>query len=127
MKRLFIAMRSSILLRMYRSVHVFCVKRISNGSADVLMCDFQMMRRFQLPFDHPFMFFELCPNCVCSEMTQIITDLSEDPTMPRTNDVVCGNCGNREAIFFQQQVTDENESQSMHFLCTHCRHHWKDG
>eukprot|EP00698_Gefionella_okellyi_P011285 TRINITY_DN2970_c0_g1_i4.p4 TRINITY_DN2970_c0_g1~~TRINITY_DN2970_c0_g1_i4.p4 ORF type:complete len:103 (-),score=18.74 TRINITY_DN2970_c0_g1_i4:638-946(-) len=62
-----------------------------------------------------------------SEMTQIITDLSEDPTMPRTNDVVCGNCGNREAIFFQQQVTDENESQSMHFLCTHCRHHWKDG
>ena len=41
----------------------------------------------------------------CSELTQIIADVIYDPTLPRTEDHPCPNCGHREAVFFQSQST----------------------
>ena len=35
------------------------------------------------------------------ELTQVIMDISADPTLPRTRDVRCAKCGNTEAVFFQ--------------------------
>ena len=42
-----------------------------------------------------------------SERTAIITDVITDPTLPRTRETECPNCGNKEAVFFQ--VSTENE------------------
>ena len=38
-----------------------------------------------------------------SELTQIIGDVIADPTLPRTEDHPCPECGHREAVFFQSQ------------------------
>ncbi|CAM4686727.1 unnamed protein product [Lepidochelys olivacea] len=35
------------------------------------------------------------------ELTQIIADVSQDPTLPRTEDHPCQKCGHKEAVFFQ--------------------------
>ena len=39
-----------------------------------------------------------------SELTQIIGDVIADPTLPRTEDHPCPECGHREAVFFQSQA-----------------------
>uniref|UniRef100_A0A8U8CKF9 Uncharacterized protein n=1 Tax=Geospiza parvula TaxID=87175 RepID=A0A8U8CKF9_GEOPR len=39
--------------------------------------------------------------CFGSELTQIIADVSQDPTLPRTEDHPCQKCGHKEAVFFQ--------------------------
>jgi len=59
-------------------------------------------------------------------MTTVLHDVSEDPTLPRTHQP-CARCDNTEAVFFQAQTTDENEGMTLHFVCTKCRHRWKDG
>ena len=38
-----------------------------------------------------------------SELTQIIGDVIADPTLPRTEDHPCPQCGHKEAVFFQSQ------------------------
>lgn len=35
------------------------------------------------------------------ELTQIVSDVIHDPTLPRTEDHPCPKCGHREAVFFQ--------------------------
>ncbi|XP_007575997.1 DNA-directed RNA polymerase II subunit RPB9 isoform X1 [Poecilia latipinna] len=35
------------------------------------------------------------------ELTQIIADVAQDPTLPRTEDHPCPKCGHKEAVFFQ--------------------------
>lgn len=37
------------------------------------------------------------------ELTQIVSDVVHDPTLPRTEDHTCPKCGHREAVFFQAQ------------------------
>ncbi|KAF6079049.1 hypothetical protein HJG60_015289 [Phyllostomus discolor] len=39
--------------------------------------------------------------CSTRELTQIIADVSQDPTLPRTEDHPCQKCGHKEAVFFQ--------------------------
>uniref|UniRef100_A0A6I8PBN3 RNA polymerase II subunit I n=1 Tax=Ornithorhynchus anatinus TaxID=9258 RepID=A0A6I8PBN3_ORNAN len=38
------------------------------------------------------------------ELTQIIADVSQDPTLPRTEDHPCQKCGHKEAVFFQSHT-----------------------
>nr|GLL47900.1 DNA-directed RNA polymerases II, IV and V subunit 9B isoform X2 [Ipomoea trifida] len=35
------------------------------------------------------------------ELTQVLQDVTEDPTLPRTKAVRCAECGHGEAVFFQ--------------------------
>ncbi|KAG0418459.1 hypothetical protein HPB47_004807 [Ixodes persulcatus] len=37
------------------------------------------------------------------ELTQIVSDVVHDPTLPRTEDHTCPKCSHREAVFFQAQ------------------------
>ena len=39
------------------------------------------------------------------EITNIVTDVTGDPTLPRSNERPCPECRHREAVFFQ--VTPE--------------------
>ncbi|TSR87296.1 Ras GTPase-activating protein 2 [Bagarius yarrelli] len=45
-----------------------------------------------------FVGIRFCQEC---ELTQIIADVSQDPTLPRTEDHPCPKCGHKEAVFFQ--------------------------
>ncbi|VTJ55767.1 Hypothetical predicted protein [Marmota monax] len=52
------------------------------------------------------------------ELTQIIADVSQDPTLPRTEDHPCQKCGHKEAVFFQSHSARAEVSWGGSFLGT---------
>ncbi|QDZ23708.1 subunit 9 of DNA-directed RNA polymerase [Chloropicon primus] len=55
-----------------------------------------------------------------SEKTAVISDVTSDPTLPRTKDVECPFCKNGEAVFFQSTSRDDAEAMTLYFVCTKC-------
>ena len=51
-------------------------------------------------------------------------DVTADPTLPRTYDVRCKNCGAKEAVYFQAPVGKNDEALVLYFVCTTCTHRW---
>uniref|UniRef100_A0A8B9QZ18 RNA polymerase II subunit I n=1 Tax=Apteryx owenii TaxID=8824 RepID=A0A8B9QZ18_APTOW len=64
----------------------------------------------------------------CSELTQIIADVSQDPTLPRTEDHPCQKCGHKEAVFFQSHSARAEDAMRLYYVCTapHCGHRWTE-
>eukprot|EP01135_Chromosphaera_perkinsii_P004095 Nk52_evm2s270 gene=Nk52_evmTU2s270 len=79
---------------------------------------------------------EAISNCVyvnrvqhsVDELTQIIADVSTDPTLPRTRDRACEKCGGDEAVFFQSQTRRADEGMRLYYVCcnTQCNHRWTE-
>ena len=55
----------------------------------------------------------------------ITPELTLDPTLQRTKKVVCGKCGNNEAVFFARS----DERMELVFVCCNleCTHYWVQG
>mmetsp|Transcript_49891 Transcript_49891/g.124509 ORF Transcript_49891/g.124509 Transcript_49891/m.124509 type:complete len:146 (+) Transcript_49891:53-490(+) len=51
------------------------------------------------------------------------TDITQDPTLPRTRNVVCEKCRAREAVYIQA-LTGPSEGISLYFICCGCNHTW---
>jgi|EP01047_Picozoa_sp_COSAG01_P051203 DNA-directed RNA polymerase II subunit RPB9 len=51
-------------------------------------------------------------------------DIISDPTLPRSRDVTCSECGHFEAVFFQLQGMPDREAMRLFFVCTNCKHQW---
>ncbi|XP_078140396.1 DNA-directed RNA polymerase II subunit RPB9-like [Centroberyx gerrardi] len=62
------------------------------------------------------------------ELTQIIADVSQDPTLPRTEDHPCPKCGHKEAVFFQSHSMKAEDAMRLYYVCTapHCGHRWTE-
>uniref|UniRef100_A0A4W5JVX1 RNA polymerase II subunit I n=1 Tax=Hucho hucho TaxID=62062 RepID=A0A4W5JVX1_9TELE len=71
-----------------------------------------------------------CSNCdyqqEVSPQTQIIADVSQDPTLPQTEDHICPKYGHKEAVFFQSQSM--KDAMRLYYVCTapHCGHSWTE-
>lgn len=63
-----------------------------------------------------------------SELTQIVADVINDPTLPKTFDHVCPRCHGKEAVFFQAQSRRAEEEMKLYYVCTNkeCVHRWTD-
>jgi DNA-directed RNA polymerase II subunit RPB9 len=57
------------------------------------------------------------------EQTIVLQDISDDPTLPRTHDVRCPECGHTEAVFYSQS---SEQGMTLYFSCVNCKHRWKD-
>ena len=56
-----------------------------------------------------------------------LTDISSDPTLPRSNHITCPECGYNEAVFFQSRSVKERDSaMKLAFVCCSCNHQWTD-
>jgi len=55
-----------------------------------------------------------------AEKTAVISDVTTDPTLPRTKDTECPKCGNNEAVFFQSTSRSDAEAMTLYFVCTNC-------
>uniref|UniRef100_A0A9L0SZL0 RNA polymerase II subunit I n=1 Tax=Equus caballus TaxID=9796 RepID=A0A9L0SZL0_HORSE len=66
--------------------------------------------------------------CSTRELTQIIADVSQDPTLPRTEDHPCQKCGHKEAVFFQSHSARAEDAMRLYYVCTapHCGHRWTE-
>eukprot|EP01136_Pigoraptor_vietnamica_P034726 Opistho-1_new@99032 len=60
------------------------------------------------------------------ELTQIITDVTSDPTLPRTKDQSCPKCGHEELVFFQSQMRRSDEGMQLYYVCCNndCKYRW---
>ncbi|XP_065826598.1 DNA-directed RNA polymerase II subunit RPB9-like [Oscarella lobularis] len=60
------------------------------------------------------------------ELTQIIADVTADPTLPRTKDRPCPSCGHTESVFFQSQTKRAEGGMRLYYVCTSpdCNHRW---
>nr|CAG4652328.1 EOG090X0J86 [Triops cancriformis] len=58
------------------------------------------------------------------ELTQIVSDVISDPTLPRSEEHPCPKCGHREAVFFQATSRRAEEEMRLYYVCTnsHCTH-----
>ena len=61
-----------------------------------------------------------------SERSAIISDVTTDPTLPRTKEVSCPQCQNQEAVFFQSTSRSDAEAMTLFFVCTGCGHRWRE-
>jgi len=49
--------------------------------------------------------------------------VSDDPTLPRSQNASCANCGHNEAVFFQSD-TGHSDTLALIFVCCNCEHKW---
>eukprot|EP00897_Mesotaenium_endlicherianum_P000700 jgi/Mesen1/10630/ME000894S10206 len=61
------------------------------------------------------------------ERTQVLQDVTADPTLPRTKAVRCAKCQHGEAVFFQATSRGE-EGMTLFFVCCNpnCGFRWRD-
>jgi len=62
------------------------------------------------------------------EITNIVTDVTGDPTLPRSNDRPCPECRHREAVFFQSDTKKAEAEMKLYYVCTNpnCHHRWTE-
>lgn len=62
-----------------------------------------------------------------SELTQIVTDVIADPTLPRTDEHFCPKCRHKEAVFFQSQSSKADQMR-LYYVCTavNCGNRWTE-
>ncbi|XP_050540559.1 DNA-directed RNA polymerase II subunit RPB9 isoform X3 [Daktulosphaira vitifoliae] len=63
-----------------------------------------------------------------NELTHIVSDVTSDPTLPRSEDHPCPKCKHRESVFFQAQTRRAEEEMRLYYVCTnpHCIHRWTE-
>ncbi|GAQ89936.1 DNA-directed RNA polymerase II subunit 9 [Klebsormidium nitens] len=61
------------------------------------------------------------------ERTQVLQDVTSDPTLPRSKALRCPVCKHGEAVFFQATSRGE-EGMTLFFVCCNpnCQHRWRD-
>ncbi|PFX32777.1 DNA-directed RNA polymerase II subunit RPB9-like [Stylophora pistillata] len=62
-----------------------------------------------------------------NELTQIVTDVVADPTLPRTEEHSCPKCGHSESVFFQSQSSKADQMR-LYYVCTavNCGNRWTE-
>lgn len=54
---------------------------------------------------------------------QVSGSIADDPTLPRSHNAACENCGHNEAVFFQSD-TGQSDTLALIFVCCSCEHRW---
>jgi len=53
------------------------------------------------------------------------SDITQDPTLPRTEHVPCPQCQARDAVYLQA-ASGAQQGISLYFVCCQCQNTWKD-
>mmetsp|Transcript_20879 Transcript_20879/g.67254 ORF Transcript_20879/g.67254 Transcript_20879/m.67254 type:complete len:122 (-) Transcript_20879:72-437(-) len=61
---------------------------------------------------------------VSTRLESINAEVVNDPTLQRSRNNKCENCGNKEAVLFQAESGVTAKSLSLIFVCCNCRHKW---
>ena len=63
-----------------------------------------------------------------NEISNIIIDVVQDPTMPRSEDHPCPRCRHRESVFFQSDTKKAAAEMRLYYVCTSpgCNHRWTE-
>ncbi|KLO18971.1 hypothetical protein SCHPADRAFT_912958 [Schizopora paradoxa] len=62
---------------------------------------------------------------VTKEKTGVVLDLGTDPTLAHSS-IPCPECGNPDAVYFQDQSKRHQTRMILFFVCTSCNHVFSD-
>ena len=62
------------------------------------------------------------------ELTQIVSDVISDPTLPRTSEHPCPRCHRTPAVFFQAHSRQCDDKMTLYYVCcnANCTHRWTE-
>ena len=56
---------------------------------------------------------------------KILWAVNDDPTLPRSQQASCENCGYNEAVFFQSDSSKvSGDTLALIFVCCNCEYKW---
>lgn len=71
----------------------------------------------------PLIYRNLLKKEVGNILNNVPSSVSDDPTLARSQNANCSNCGHHEAVFFQP--TDaRSDTLALIFVCCNCDHKW---
>ena len=75
--------------------------------------------------DHNLIFKNVIKKEVGNVLHTVPSAVSDDPTLARSKQARCANCGHNEAVFFQSDTKDtRSDSLALIFVCCNCDHKW---
>lgn len=72
---------------------------------------------------NPLIFRNVIKKEVKNVLHTVPSAVSDDPTLARSQNAACENCGHHEAVFFQSD-TGQSDSLALIFVCCNCDHKW---
>mmetsp|Transcript_13485 Transcript_13485/g.20465 ORF Transcript_13485/g.20465 Transcript_13485/m.20465 type:complete len:154 (-) Transcript_13485:484-945(-) len=72
---------------------------------------------------NPLIFRNIIKKEVKNVLHTVPSAVSDDPTLARSQNAACENCGHHEAVFFQSD-TGQSDSLALIFVCCNCDHKW---
>jgi DNA-directed RNA polymerase II subunit RPB9 len=72
---------------------------------------------------NPLIFRNVIKKEVKNVLHTVPSAVSDDPTLARSANAACDNCGHHEAVFFQSD-TGQSDSLALIFVCCNCDHKW---
>jgi len=73
--------------------------------------------------ENPLIFRNVIKKEVKNALHNVPSAVSDDPTLARSQNAACDNCGHHEAVFFQSD-TGQSDSLALIFVCCNCGHKW---
>lgn len=61
-----------------------------------------------------------------TKVSHVLTDLKNDPTLQRSKDTICAQCGHNESVFFQAEQHSKSTALELIYICCGetCGHKW---
>ena len=58
-------------------------------------------------------------------LNNVPSAVSDDPTLARSQNIICASCKHHEAVFFQSDTSDaRSDTLALIFVCCNCDHKW---
>jgi DNA-directed RNA polymerase II subunit RPB9 len=73
--------------------------------------------------DQPLIYRNEMKKEVGNVLHKVPSAVSDDPTLARSQNANCANCGHHEAVFFQSDIA-QSDSLALIFVCCNCDHKW---
>jgi DNA-directed RNA polymerase II subunit RPB9 len=79
--------------------------------------------RYTEPSSIPLIYRNVLKREVGNVLNNVPSAVSDDPTLARSQNASCANCGHHEAVFFQPSDT-RSDTLALIFVCCSCGYKW---
>jgi DNA-directed RNA polymerase II subunit RPB9 len=81
--------------------------------------------RYTEASSNPMIYKNILKKEVGNVLLTVPSSVSDDPTLPRSDQVTCPSCSHHEAVFFQGDTSDaRSDSLALIFVCCNCDAKW---
>ncbi len=101
--------------------HLFCQQEDKRNRKLLYAC--RLCRYTETAVDAPLIYRYDLKKEVGNILHTVPSAVSDDPTLARSQNANCANCGHNEAVFFMSDST-QSDSLALIFVCCNCDFKW---